>query len=116
MQNTGNFKSCSCGQTWAMREDFIRDPDTEPIGIMSAESESPALFFFNHSGCESTLAIDVREFADLIEEPIPATLLTGTDECPGRCVTIEDLEACELECHNAPFRRFLLNRIMTKDI
>ena len=104
MQDSANFKNCSCGSGWATREDFIRDPGIEPIGIMLAESESPALFFFNHAGCESTLAINVREFADLIEEPIPESVLAGSEDCPRHCITIEDLETCDLECHNAPFR------------
>ena len=109
------FKSCSCGVTWLTRESFIRDADVTPIGITFFKGEPRVYYFFNHVECESTLAIHVEEFADLIEEPIPPSNLASVSNCPGLCRTIEELEACDLECQNAPFRRFLLERLMEKD-
>jgi hypothetical protein len=110
------FKSCSCGDTWPVRESFIRDADIMPIGITFSRDEPRVYYFFNHVKCESTLAIDVEEFADLIEEPIPSSNLRGARECPKLCRTVHELEACDLDCYNAPYRRFLFERLMKKDV
>ena len=73
-------------------------------------------YFFNHQKCKSTLAMDADDFADLIEEPIPQNVMADEEGCPGHCANIESLEKCYNECHNASFRRLLLDRIKKKKI
>ena len=117
---TGNripFKSCSCGDKWTTRESFVRDAGIYPIGMMlEGKQNVPGYYFFNHAGCQSTLTIDVQEFADLIKEPIPPLSMAETDECPRNCRRMEDLDSCNVECRHAPFRRLLIDRIIRKNI
>lgn len=116
LRNEIQFKRCSCGRTWASRESFIRDTDVKPIGITFAEKQLDVFYFFNHINCMSTLAVKVEEFMDLIEEPIPSIDSSGAGECPKCCSSLEDVEACNHKCPNAPFRRFLVERLMKRDI
>ena len=112
------FKRCGCGTAWATRESFIRDVDIDPIGMTTAPAEDSVrvYYYFNHLKCKSTLAMDAEDFAGLIEEPIPASTMTGEEKCPGHCTRIQELDKCDNECRNAPFRRLLVDRIMRKDI
>jgi hypothetical protein len=116
MRHEIKFKTWSCGRVWASRGAFVGDADIQPIGVTFAKDPPAIFYFFNHMTCESTLAVDVEEFRDLIEEPIPPADLSGTPECPKRCTTMEDLQSCDLDCHNAPYRRFLIERIVKRKI
>jgi hypothetical protein len=110
------FKSCACGTVWENRELFIRDGNIDPIGmsLLPRKGTKQLYFYFNHKKCESTLMMDAEDFSDLIKEPIPQQVMAGEAECPLHCAHIEDLEECEHECRNAPFRRLLLDQIMKK--
>ena len=118
MGNTTDFKICTCGTNWADRRSFILDPDILPIGITFPPDQSSLRvhFFFNHTACETTLAVNGEAFEDLIEESIPADIMAGEDDCGKHCSTPEDLMACSIHCRNAPYRRFFLDRIMKKNI
>jgi len=116
MKREIKFKTCGCGRAWASRESFVGDADIRPIGVTFAKDPPGVFYFFNHMTCESTLAVDVEEFRDLIEGPIPSADLSGTPECPKRCTTMEDLQSCDLDCHNSPYRRFLIERIVKRKI
>jgi hypothetical protein len=84
--------------------------------LPSEGGDTPLYFFFNHLECKSTIVVDADAFADLIEEPIPEGSLHGEEQCPRHCVKLEDLETCENECHNAPFRRLFIDRMVKKNI
>ncbi|RJP71985.1 MAG: hypothetical protein C4532_06830 [Candidatus Abyssobacteria bacterium SURF_17] len=118
MDSLIEFKQCSCGVRWPDREDFLRDSEIQPIGItfMPKNDHVRLYFFFTHSACRTTLAVNAKEFEDLLEEPIPSKTLTGTKDCPLHCTNIEDLEMCTLECRNAPYRRFLIDRLLKRTI
>ena len=118
MHKMTEFKQCACGVGWINRKVFIRDADIQPIGMTFAPGvESSRLYyFFNHVPCQSTLAIDAAEFTDLIGEPISDHVEAGGDDCPKHCTVITDLEACSIECRNAPYRRFLINHVLKKKI
>jgi hypothetical protein len=118
MNDRIEFKRCSCQTGWASREEFVLDPDVQPIGISFApgESSSRAYFFFNHATCKTTLMIDSEDFADLIEAVIPPRIKAGEKECEGHCTKKEDLETCSAECRNAPFRQFFVDRILKKKL
>jgi hypothetical protein len=77
------FKRCSCQAGWESREEFVLDPDIEPIGISFPPNLDPyhAYYFFNHLACQITLMISSEDFADLIEEPIPSRYNTGKEDC-----------------------------------
>ncbi len=116
-QANGDFKRCSCGARWSTRSAFVSDPDIEPIGISfpSDGSSFRAFYFFNHS-CKTTLVIDSEDFADLITAPVPSTIRKGEKVCKGHCSKLKDLQLCSADCRNAPFRRFFIERILTKKI
>lgn len=113
-----DFKKCSCQTNWESREEFVLDPDIEPIGISFSPKKDSfrAYYDFNHAVCKTTLMIDSEDFRDLIEETIPSNYNTGQRDCSGHCANKEDLEDCSAECRNAPFRRFFVDRILTKKI
>jgi hypothetical protein len=56
----------------------------------------------------------VETFRDEIRERIPEASLAGTAPCGGHCSKIEDLEPCENECALAPYRRFLVERLIPR--
>lgn len=118
MDSHPNFKTCSCGTKWASPQSLIRDSEIDPIGmtITDLKDVSRAYYFFNHLKCQSTLAINVEDFSNLVEETIPPQVKAGEEGCTGHCIRIEDLDACDNECHNAPFRRLLIERILKKDV
>jgi hypothetical protein len=110
------FKRCSCQVGWGTREAFVEDPDVVPIGLTflpDGDSEN-VYYFFNHTTCKSTLAVDSEDFADLIEGPVPPTVKAREEECEGHCTRKEDLEVCSVECRNAPFRRFFIDHLLKK--
>jgi hypothetical protein len=42
------------------------------------------------------------------EPQSPATLMLGTEPCPGHCRRLSDLEACDNPCANARDRQLIL--------
>ena len=110
-------KRCSCGACFS-REDLIRRPSITPVGMLHLLGEDVAttMYLFTHTrwSCRTTFALPVLTFRDEIHEEIPTNLLAGTDSCGGHCTKIDDLEVCENECALAPYRRFLLERLIPR--
>jgi len=93
-------------------EDILYSSEIEPVGMLFPNDDFEwNMYYFNHAieSCGSTFVIPVREFLHLIDEPIPDTVLNGTDRCDGHCVSVTDIRECSQSCHYAPFRRFMLD-------
>jgi len=103
------FKSCtSCDRWWADRNEFLEDPDIQPVGYQYFEQEKKYGFFlFNHLRCGTTLALDVALFRDLHEGPDVFGQLRETDECPGLCLDENNLDRCPAPCKGAVAREIL---------
>ena len=99
------FKKCSlCHHHWQKREHFLTDPDIEIVGYQVCfDGAKDGLFLFNHH-CETTLALEAHEFGDLYTGVAYDTALTGTEECPGLCLQIDELDACQAQCKYASVR------------
>ena len=110
-------KQCSCGASFT-REDLIRLPSLTPVGMLHLGGEQAAstIYCFTHTrwSCRTTFGLPVETFREEIREPIPEECLAGTDACAGHCSKIEDLELCENECSLAPYRRFLVRRLVPR--
>lgn len=109
------FKTCGCGASWPDRESFLSDPAIK-ITAFQADLMHPGkgYYLFNHlaehGGCNSTIAMDVEDFADLYAESVSEHFAFQTDECEGHCARIDDLATCSACCRNAPVRE-VANRI-----
>ncbi len=107
-----------CG-TWFSLDDILKNPVVTPIGMM-LECDDPQrnYLFFNHSidECQSTFAISVTEFEALIVEKIPDEILFGREQCNGHCATMYDISACRSACRWAPYRRFLLRLMKSREL
>jgi hypothetical protein len=110
-------KQCSCG-TCFTRDDLIHLRSLTPIGMLhlSGESAASTVYCFTHTrwSCRTTFALPVETFRAEIREKIPEACLVGTASCGGHCSKIEDLELCENECALAPYRRFLVQRLVPR--
>jgi len=102
------FKKCTvCGFQWALRDDFIRDPNIEILGYqVSFEELTEGLFLFNHS-CKGTLAISAGEFNDLYDGPIFTERATGSEDCPSYCLHEDELRPCPVQCECAYVREII---------
>ena len=104
-------KTCpSCGPPFTLR-DLISLPEIAPLGMQFETGDPDSnVFYFNHNrpGCGSTFVVPVMEFLPLITEPIPDSILTGSEKCGHHCLSIDDLSICQAPCKYAPFRRFLV--------
>lgn len=102
------LKNCSCCNIgWEDNDTFINDPTVRLIGIQQniQNPEYGCMYLFDHLTCGTTLAVKSDKFKNMIEEPIPARLMFGEDECSKYCIDLRNFLECEIECHNAPFRR-----------
>ena len=110
-------KQCSCGARFT-RDDLIRLRSLTPVGMLHivGEPATSAIYCFTHTrwACRTTFGLPVEAFRDEIREEIPDQCLSGTVECAGHCSKIEDLELCENECALAPYRRFLVQRLLPR--
>jgi hypothetical protein len=115
------FRHCpGCGRALRLR-DLLESPEFEAVGMsfeggkFSAEFNS---YYFNHktADCGTTLCVPVDLFVTLIPETIPEQVLSGTEACEKHCVRVDDLSACQQDCHYAPFRRFLLARLIRSSV
>lgn len=98
---------------------LIHDPSVDLIGMSFVEDDPEwVYYFFQHEkpNCGSSFVVKVDEFHSEINEPIPTEKLTGRDCCEQHCVSIEDLNACQQECHFAPYRRFLQKMLEWKTL
>ena len=108
------FKNCnSCKKVWLSREDFLNDPKTAIVGYQGGvKSPEDGFFYINHleKNCLTTLAIMVREFADLYDGPHLERHRMGEQPCPNHCFYRDNLddrpELCECR-----FVRFVMQKI-----
>ena len=106
----------SCGQIFTL-EDIVGSSDLEPVGMGFVNSDIEAnMFHFRHvtPDCGAKLRIPVQVIAPHLDEPIPESILTDTDQCDGHCRTEDDWAACTQNCYYAPFRRFLITLVKRK--
>ncbi len=108
-----------CGYEWRTRDEFVNDPAISVIGFMADFKDfNKGAYLFNHipvhTACNSTLAVYVSSFLDLYDGPAHADLKAGSDECPGHCASVEDLERCTAHCRNAVAREVMLRIIDQK--
>lgn len=117
MEPNDIIKRCPmCRNVFTLR-DVVEHADIRPIGMTFEEGDfANNAYYFNHTcpGCGSTFAIPVEQFLKLIDEEIPAEVLAGTASCEHHCRKVTDLSACSQPCHYAPFRRFLINRLLPR--
>lgn len=101
-----NFKKCtSCGEVWETREDFLNDPSNTIRGYQVHFHELElGYFLFDHDVCGTTLALRAGEFTDLYEGEVYKSRLTGTDSCPGFCLSKKELRPCPEKCECAYVR------------
>jgi len=117
--NSSLIKRCpGCGQEFSL-EDFLEDPNLEPVGI-SADYADPrrCQFYFHHASpdCMSSLAVPVERFLPKIEEMVPEAKLLNSATCPRHCTTVADLRTCTCTCAVAPYRRFMLRLIRVREL
>jgi hypothetical protein len=102
------------------RQELIQLGTLAPKGMLlvpgDATEPSQATYYFSHTPreCRTTFATPVEVFHPEITEPIPEALLFGTRACEGHCGKLSDLAACQQECSNAPYRRFLIGRLVPR--
>lgn len=111
-------KQCpTCGASFT-RRDLIEARSITPIGMlhMKGQPASSAMYCFTHTrwSCRTTFGMPVEAFRDEISETMPEAFLNGTDACGGHCSRLEDLEECDNACSLAPYRRFLLQRLVPR--
>lgn len=109
MINVGTiFKECSrCGFSWDSREQFLHDPKVQVVGYQASfDHLEGGLFLFNHA-CKTTLALAVKDFADLYCGAIFETRRKDTPECPQFCLNHDDLRPCPIQCECAFVREIL---------
>ena len=83
---------------------------------VSGEPAAKTIYCFTHTrwSCRTTFGLPVGIFRRDLRETIPRRCRVGTRECAGHCSKIEDLELCDNECALAPYRRFLLKRLLLR--
>jgi hypothetical protein len=101
-----NFKKCtSCEEVWGSREDFLNDPATIIRGYQVHFDELElGYFLFDHDVCGTTLALRAGGFTDLYEGEVYKERLTGTQSCPGYCLSAKELRPCPEKCECAYVR------------
>ncbi|MBE0660204.1 MAG: hypothetical protein IH602_21100 [Bryobacteraceae bacterium] len=109
---TVSFQVCgSCRRTWSSWDAFVRDPAVRLLGLQALVTKPEFnLLVFEHR-CGSSISILARRLRQLLPEPEPqppATLMFGTEPCPGHCRRLSDLEACDNPCANARDRQLIL--------
>jgi hypothetical protein len=107
------FKRCTCCVgVWETRVEFLTDPAIRVGGYQASfVAWDAGLFLFHHATCQTTLALGVPAFADLLPAPVFPDFLTGTAECGGYCLDLWDLRPCSARCRGAALRD-LLQRLM----
>lgn len=94
--------------------DVLSHPEVKPIGMAFLGGEN--LYYFNHvcAGCGSTFTVPVELFLPLLPERVPPESLESTSSCERHCRRVKDLERCSQPCRYAPFRRFLIDRLVPR--
>ncbi len=111
-------KTCDlCKRNFTI-DDLIYNPDLKIIGMTFIEKLEKAYYFFHHDipDCETSFIIDAEVFKHLIKDYIPVVSQHKTELCEKRCTNIEDLSICNINCRQAPFRKFLQFVLSQKDL
>lgn len=108
MEGDGLFKRCPmCDVAWSSREGFLSDPAVAVAGYQVNFDDLVAGFFLFQHTCGTSLGIRVGAFRDLYDGEVFEAVATGTEECPGYCLRIQELEPCPAECECAYVREVL---------
>ncbi len=105
-------KKCpKCGAGLTL-EQALAGRELSPIGmgLLGGRADSNA-FYFNHS-CGTTVTLPVSLFVPFISEWVSAEILAGSPRCERHCLSVDDLRTCDQPCSYAPFRRFLVHRLL----
>ena len=110
-----NFARCSCGHTWRTREDLLNDPQAELVGYQVNFGDLDLGFLlFNCLRCRTTVGVEASACRDLYRGPVFEERATGTDDCPGYCLRVDELGRCPAQCECA-YVREILNAIRSRD-
>ena len=105
------FKKCSsCKYSWQNRERFLADPTVEVVGYQPNFGDlKEGYFLFTHMtpACQTTVALQAGEFADLYKGPIFQERATGSEKCGRHCYHRSDLDPCPVKCECASVREVL---------
>jgi hypothetical protein len=103
------FKKCTCcDYPWQSREEFLTDTQLVFVGYQVNFSNLELGFFlFNHTACQSTIAVPAGNFKDLYDGPIFAERKTNSENCPGYCGERDAFGPCEQECECAYVREII---------
>ncbi len=111
------FKTCSfCREVWVTQNSFLIDKSLKLNGYKAdLEELEYGLFFFTHTkdGCHTTLSIEVRDLLNLYSGKTYSGEKTGSEDCPGYCTNIEELERCDAQCE-CSFVREIIQVILRK--
>ncbi len=105
------FKICrSCGKIWESRDEFLKLDGLIPLGFQAHfldGNKSILLFHHDAPNCQTTLAVPVMLFKDLIPGLMERETAFLTSECNGLCLTDNRLVSCgHPYCRNALIRQF----------
>jgi hypothetical protein len=100
--NTEPFKTCpNCKHIWPTLENFLDDPAIELAGYqVHFEDIKGGLFLFSHTSpeCRTTLAIQVKEFHPLTDQPLLSDRLChGAEFCARKGDIIKLPKQCECQ-------------------
>ena len=108
---TAPFRACSaCGREWTDRKAFLSDPEVSLCGYQpDFEDLERGLLLFTHrrAGCETTLAVSVSAFSDLVPRPLLARRVDLMDGVPHRCLRMNETARCPDVCECAFVRDVL---------
>ena len=98
------FANCgACYHSWATWGDFVHDPGVRLLGFQGILRHPDSnLLVFEHR-CGSTVSVLTSRLHYLLPDHPAAgwPSLRGPIDCPGHCLSLADLEACDRPCHNA---------------
>ena len=118
MSTSAKTKTCPKCKLEFSLQDFLTRSDIEPIGLSTDfNGQGDCYFFFCHNApeCMTTLTIPMEFFLPAITEGIPHEQKLLKAGCPRHCTTIADLRCCGCTCYQAPFRRFMLELIKSRE-
>ena len=103
------YKRCTnCNYRWESRDAFLSDPNIVIIGYqVNFEKLQLGYFLFNHTTCQTTLAIHAADFVDLYHGPIYSERKSGTAECESHCLHRDDLGQCSAKCECSYIREII---------
>ena len=103
------FKKCTCcDYPWLSRGEFLADIQLVFVGYqVNFSNLELGYFLFNHTACQSTIAVPAGYFKDLYDGPIFSERKTNSENCPGYCCERDAFGRCEQECECAYVREII---------